>query len=63
MSRRLAIFFTCALTNTAALSASILAAQEPGTEPPQYEVQEIGSSAWGLTIPNDINNRGVIVGE
>ncbi len=30
---------------------------------PQYEVHEIGSSAWGLTIPNDINNRGLIVGE
>ncbi len=63
MKQSLAFFITCVLTSTAVVNASTLAAQAPGTEPPHYEVQEIGHSAWGLTIPNDINNRGVIVGE
>ncbi len=31
--------------------------------PPHYVVREIDRSQWGLAIANDINNRGVIVGE
>jgi probable HAF family extracellular repeat protein len=63
MCRLLSVPFACVLSSIAALSTSTLAAQEEGGSPPLYEVQIIGTSAWGLTIANDINNRGVIVGE
>jgi probable HAF family extracellular repeat protein len=63
MNRRSAKLFTCVLTSTAALIPSSFAAHPQGAEPPHYEVHELGQSSWGLTIPNDINNRGVIVGE
>ena len=51
---------TCTLVSllTVALSRDL-----PAQTAPQYEVQELGSSAWGLTIANDINNRGLVVGE
>lgn len=33
-----------------------------GKEPPRYEIQELGRSAWGLVICEDINNYGWVSG-
>jgi probable HAF family extracellular repeat protein len=63
MYRRHTLPLACTLTGLVALLVPGLPAQEAPTTEPRYVVQEIGSSAWGLTIANDINDRGVIVGD
>ena len=57
------LFLMPVLTGAAALTVSESAQLTTHAAAPRYEVREIGRSTWGLTIPNDINNRGVIVGD
>jgi len=63
MKRRFAFLFASMLASLGTFGASTLTAQAHDASPTHYEVVELGSSAWGLTIANDINNRGVIVGD
>jgi len=63
MQQHQAILTSCFIASITALAVPTLTAQSQSAGPPQYEIQEIGSSDWGLAVANDINNRGMIAGE